>query len=75
MIDRVKDFGWIKSLGLWKTSDEEREKHIKKMAENRQKCSCHMCRNPRRSDFYSGEEKLTMQERRASRPEDDDVQL
>lgn len=28
-------------------------------------CSCHMCRNPRRSHFHKGDQKLTMQERRA----------
>lgn len=27
-------------------------------------CSCHMCRNPRRSKLFSGENLLTMQERR-----------
>lgn len=27
-------------------------------------CSCHMCKNPRRSIFSKGDERLTMQERR-----------
>jgi hypothetical protein len=27
-------------------------------------CSCQMCRNPRRSVFYKGKGKLTMQERK-----------
>lgn len=27
-------------------------------------CSCHMCRNPRRSNFYSGNSRLTLQERK-----------
>lgn len=36
-----------------------------KLADNITVCSCHMCRNPRRSAFHSGSERLTMQERRA----------
>lgn len=75
MIDRVKNFDWLKPK-YWFGSEESREKHIRQMAENRHPCSCHMCRNPRHSRFHSGEEKLTMQERKAPKPEiDDDVQL
>ncbi len=35
-----------------------------KLADHIAVCSCQMCRNPRRSTFYTGEDKLTMQERR-----------
>lgn len=34
------------------------------LADNITVCSCHMCRNPRRSVFHTGLDKLTMQERR-----------
>jgi len=75
MINRVKDFFWLKSKH-YHGSEEERQKHIKQMAENRHPCSCHMCCNPRHSGLHSGEEKLTMQERKAQQKiEDDDVQL
>lgn len=63
MIDKVKDFWYLQSDKYWGT-EESRQKHIRKVAENRKKCSCHMCRNPRNSDFSKGESKLTMQERR-----------
>jgi len=33
-------------------------------------CSCQMCRNPRHSVFYSEQEKLTRQERRAPQIQD-----
>lgn len=71
MIDRVKNFGWIRSLRLWNTSEEERDRHIKQMAENRKPCSCYMCGNPR----HHQKDKLTMQEKRALQKSDDDVQL
>ncbi len=74
MLDRVKEFFWLRPKH-YHGSEEQRQKHIKKMAENRHPCSCHMCRNPRHSDFHSGEEKLTMQERRALQEDTDDVQL
>lgn len=35
-----------------------------KVADNITVCSCQMCRNPRRSTWHSGDESLTMQERR-----------
>lgn len=35
-----------------------------KLADHIKACSCHMCCNPRRSAFHSGEARLTMQERR-----------
>ena len=62
MIDRVSEFHWLKPVP-WDPPDYNREKHIKKMAENRQMCSCDMCCNPRHSGFAKGET-LTMQERR-----------
>lgn len=63
MIDKVKDFFWLKPK-YYHGTEEERQKHIRKMAETRHPCSCHMCCNIRRSDFHKGEEKLTMQEKR-----------
>lgn len=58
MLDRVKTFHWLKNK-FWNGTDEERDLHLKKMAETRQKCSCHMCGNPRK---YWKEK--TMQEKR-----------
>lgn len=72
MIERVKNFHHMK--GEFWMSEEDRAKHIKQIAENRHPCSCHMCRNPRHSGFHKGKEKLTMQERKAARIEED-VQL
>ena len=72
MIDRVKNFAWIKS---WFGTEESREEHIKRVAENRKACSCDMCRNPRHSSFYKGRGKLTMQEKKALQEKDEDVQL
>ncbi len=40
------------------------EQEIGKHFKNRKKCSCEMCRNPRRSSFSKGKNKLTRQERR-----------
>lgn len=74
MIDRVKNFYHLQSK-FWFGSEESREEHIKRVAENRHPCSCHVCRNPRHSGFHKGKEKLTMQERKAPKPELDDVQL
>jgi len=37
----------------------------KHMANNRKPCSCYSCCNPRRDDWLSKKEKLTIQERRA----------
>jgi hypothetical protein len=58
MLDKVKNFWWLKSK-FWHGTEEERDLHLKKVAENRQKCSCHVCGNPRK---YWKEE--TMQEKR-----------
>lgn len=62
MIDRVRKFSWLQPKP-WDSPDYDIEKHIKKVAENRKKCSCEMCCNPRHSGFAKGE-RLTMQERR-----------
>lgn len=58
MIDRVKGFHWLKAK-FWHGSESERDKHLRKMAETRQPCSCHMCGNPRK--HWKDE---TMQEKR-----------
>ncbi len=58
MIDRVKNFGWLKYIKK-KFSEEEYEQHLKHLAETRKPCSCHMCGNPRK---YWKEK--TMQEKR-----------
>ncbi len=63
MIDKVKNFWHLQADKYWGT-EESRQKHIRKMAETRHPCSCHMCCNIRRSNFHKGKEKLTMQERR-----------
>ena len=71
LLDRVKEFFWLKPKH-YHGSEEQRQKHIKKMAENRKPCSCHMCGNPR----HVGKDKLTMQEKKAlQKIEEDDVQL
>jgi hypothetical protein len=35
-----------------------------KLADHLANCSCAMCRNPRRSSLYKGNDKLTLQERK-----------
>lgn len=45
MLNRVKNFDWVKR---WFGTGESREEHVKRMAENRHPCSCHMCGNPRK---------------------------
>ena len=47
MIDKVKKFDWL-SPKYWFWTEEERQLHIKKMAETRKPCSCYMCGNPRK---------------------------
>lgn len=47
MIDKVKNFYWLQSDKYW-GSEEKRQRHIRKMAETRKPCSCHMCGNPRK---------------------------
>lgn len=63
MFNKVKKFG-VYQDGFW-SSEEEKLGHQKKLVENRKLCSCEMCCNPRRSDWYKGKGKLTMQEKRA----------
>lgn len=58
MLDRVKGFNWLKEK-FWRGTESEREMHIKKIAETRHPCSCHMCGNPRKN--WKEE---TMQEKR-----------
>lgn len=59
MIDKVKDFWWLQADKYW-GSEEKRQKHIRKMAETRHPCSCHMCCNPRHSPW----KEKTIQEKR-----------
>ena len=48
----------------WKTDPELIEIRARQLRNDAKPCSCQMCRNPRRSVFYKGKGKLTMQERR-----------
>lgn len=59
MKNRVKRFDWLKPK-YWFWSEEDRQLHIKKMAETRHPCSCWMCGNPR----HHQKDKLTMQEKK-----------
>ena len=45
MLNKVKNFGWLKS---WFGTEEIREEHIRQITETRKPCSCHMCGNPRK---------------------------
>ena len=56
MLEKVKNFFWLKRH----FTEEERLDHVRKMAENRKLCSCHMCGNPRKHQ----KDKKTMQEKR-----------
>ena len=60
MIDKVKNFWWLQADKYW-GSEEKRQKHIRKMAETRHPCSCHMCGNPRKAF-----KEVTLQEQRMS---------
>lgn len=71
MLEKVKKFFWMREK-FWHGTEEERELHLKKMAETRHPCSCHVCRNPRHSGFHKGKEKMTMQERRQEFKHGDD---
>lgn len=62
MIQRVNTFRWM-APEFYHGDEEQRQKHIKKMAENRKKCSCSVCCNPR-SNPWAKDDKLTMQERK-----------
>ena len=46
------------------STDEDAHRMARKLRDNLAVCSCSMCRNPRRSDWSSGKERLTIQERR-----------
>lgn len=58
----------LKILHHWtwgpQTTEDEIIDQAKHLADNLQSCSCHSCRNPRRSRYYKGKSKLTVQERR-----------
>lgn len=64
MIDKVKSFHWLK-LKFWNGSEDERELHMKKMAETRHPCSCHMCGNPRKhwKEETVQEQKMSIKEK------------
>lgn len=47
MLERAREIAGLQGLGNW-FSKEEFEKHIRKLAENRKKCSCWMCGNARK---------------------------
>ncbi len=50
----------------WVPKDPATAEHIAhKLRDTPKLCSCHMCRNPRRSGWNKSDAKLTMQERRA----------
>jgi hypothetical protein len=64
---RMKDSGWFyPRYELW-DADEARAR-ICRAATTPHPCSRHCCGNPRR--WFDGVERLTMQERRAPRPQD-----
>ena len=45
---------------------EDKVKHASLWADNLQKCSCHMCCNPRRNPFMKSKERLTLAEQKSS---------
>lgn len=57
--DFTKDWGWVDPV--------EYGKHIRKLAENRKKCSCYMCGNARRMF-----KEKTLQEKRFEYQGDDE---
>jgi hypothetical protein len=69
-IKKTEKFAWVKAIlePRWRPATEEDKKTYEKMVrrhcENRKKCSCESCRNPRRSDWNKTDEKMTLQERR-----------
>lgn len=58
--ERVK----AKDSGVRFTIEDEKIARIK--ANHGKLCSCHMCRNPRHSRFFKGQQRLTLQERKAN---------
>lgn len=53
----------------WGDAFEVSDTKVKKIQDNFSVCSCSMCRNERRNPDTSGQEKLTMQERKAFQKE------
>lgn len=47
MLGKAKEIALMQNLDNWFTK-EEFDRHIRYIAENRKKCSCWMCGNPRR---------------------------
>lgn len=47
MVNKTKGFKWLKDLKEW-FDDDGVDRKIKCVAENRKKCSCLMCGNPRK---------------------------
>lgn len=47
----------------WTGTEEELIEYAKKLADNKKKCSCYMCGNPRRNFLNSADDKLTRNER------------
>lgn len=64
MIEKVKNFWWLQADKYF-GSEEKRQKHIRKMAETRHPCSCHMCGNPRKvfKEVTFQEQKMSIKEK------------
>jgi hypothetical protein len=52
--------------------DGESEKVARIEANHGKLCSCHMCCNPRHSGFSKGQQRLTLQERKANEKANDE---
>lgn len=57
MVERVSSFSYLRHI-----DDRFKDKLIKKCAETRKPCSCHMCGNPRK--YNKGQSKKTLAELR-----------
>lgn len=55
---------WVVT-SCWNVKKGSAKRMARRLRDNLAVCSCQMCRNARRGTFGNGEEKLTMQERRA----------
>jgi len=64
----------IKRWNWYDTDEEQLEHWVHVGAENRKKCSCEMCSNPRKSSWYQGDNELTMQERKAKEDYEDQLE-
>lgn len=53
----------VRLYGRLDAHGQDPKRHAK-LADHITACSCHMCRNPRRSRLHSGASLLTIQERR-----------